>query len=589
MNDLQGPLEEPAGDWFVNRTEALNIFWKWATGIPHPGRRSYALIGLRRTGKTAILHKLFNRIYHEQTEVMPVYISFASYLHRQRPINAYEFVAEFFSGYLRCYVAFRYKRPELFGREIELDYLIDLASQYDDEIIAQLMKEYRHARFGELSSVYGLVHWTISVPHGTARQYQIPTALIIDEFQVLTWVYNPDSQQYNDVTNGFQRASEMRWAPMLVSGSSVSMMVDETLGGMLSGRFNPLYLGPLTQEHTLDMVYRLGRRNGIEVTEALALEIWQLTEGYPYPIECLLNSDSPEVANLPKTEALEEVLLYELRQRGSLWNHYEQVYGKIIHEMNGDQTARKVLLFTTKDAHRRLFAHDIATDLGLDEQKVREALALLYKADVLDQAGTLSYWGPKDPMLRRYIQYDHKVEIDHLAPEVATEDLRTEINRVQGEANRVVGHLAEIMVGGVMRGFDGREVDGPTYFSIAGSITLPRLINLERREGVIKAGAYNEIDLIGEYRLPQRERGAWLVSVRYRQQKMGPGEIEKFLGHCEVVQAEKGYMAVTRWYFSKAGFTEPALDLLEAEGLYFSDLAQVNALAQVFGFLGIDP
>ncbi len=62
MNTPQGPLEEPAGEWFVNRKEELDLFWKWATGIPHPGRRSYALIGLRRTGKTAILHRLFNRL-----------------------------------------------------------------------------------------------------------------------------------------------------------------------------------------------------------------------------------------------------------------------------------------------------------------------------------------------------------------------------------------------------------------------------------------------------------------------------------------------------------------------------------------------
>ncbi len=49
MDKQQGPLEEPAGAWFVNRRTELDLFWKWATGIPHLGGRSLALIGLRRT------------------------------------------------------------------------------------------------------------------------------------------------------------------------------------------------------------------------------------------------------------------------------------------------------------------------------------------------------------------------------------------------------------------------------------------------------------------------------------------------------------------------------------------------------------
>ena len=35
-----GPLEEPAGDWFVNRTRELALFWKWASGIPRLQKNS---------------------------------------------------------------------------------------------------------------------------------------------------------------------------------------------------------------------------------------------------------------------------------------------------------------------------------------------------------------------------------------------------------------------------------------------------------------------------------------------------------------------------------------------------------------------
>jgi len=94
-----GPLDESGTKWFVNRSFELEWLWNWASNIPD-SFRSQALVGLRRTGKTAILHKLFNRLYHEQTQVTPVYVSFGDYVRQtERKIDAYAFATEFFEGY----------------------------------------------------------------------------------------------------------------------------------------------------------------------------------------------------------------------------------------------------------------------------------------------------------------------------------------------------------------------------------------------------------------------------------------------------------------------------------------------------------
>ncbi len=119
-----------------------------------------------------------------------------------------------------------------------------------------------------------------------------------------------------------------------------------------------------------------------------------------------MNSDCPAVERLPDETALEEILLYELTQTsGALWSHYDNEYGKVIREINGDQTARKILLWATQEPPRRIiFPQDVAEALGQEQQQACEILALLYKADVIDRVGSVSYWGPADPMLRRYIQ-----------------------------------------------------------------------------------------------------------------------------------------------------------------------------------------
>jgi len=113
-----------------------------------------------------------------------------------------------------------------------------------------------------------------------------------------------------------------------------------------------------------------------------------------------------------------------------------------------------------------------------------------------------------------------------------------------------------------------------------------------RREGVVKRGRVHEIDLIGLYNLyNDREDngayGAWMVSVRYRQQKMGKKQVEQFVQDSEIMQREKGYGEVKLWYFSSSGFTAEAQGYLLKRGIYASSLMQFNELADLFDVLNL--
>lgn len=592
MDEQQGPLEEPAGVWFVNRRAELDLFWQWATGIPHPGRRSFALIGLRRTGKTAILHKTFNRLFNEQTRVLPVYISFARYLQRVEPLDAYEFAKEYFVGLLRSYLAFRYRQPDLLDSNVQYEQLRAYAETVGDAIPL----EWLHIYELELSSrqptrAHSIMQWAINLPKAAARKHNLPTAVIVDEFQVLTRVFNPDNQRYRNLTDSFQQASETRYAPLLISGSSVSMMVGDALGGMLSGRFQSKYIGPLTQEHAIDMALRLGKSKGLAVTTELALALWEWTHGYPYSIECLLNSTAPALALLPDLDGLREIVLYEVTNReAALWKHFDSEYGKYVRALNGDETTRKLLFWLTHHPGEHIHPGKVADYFGLEVLQVRDALEKLYKIDLIDRASISTYRGPTDPLLLEFLRYEHYIDLEDLTPEAAEAKVRRELNAKQGEMNRLTGHFTEIIVAGVMNNYDQQQVDGERYFSVTGSVTLPRMARITRRTGVIQEGEIHEIDVVGEYQLHNQQEGnaglgAWLVAVRYRQERMGVAEVEAFIQHAAALQAEKGYGAVTRWFFSKGGFTTAALQRLQAEGIYASDLTQFNALADRFGLL----
>ncbi|MFQ5856041.1 MAG: hypothetical protein ACE5LU_10395 [Anaerolineae bacterium] len=437
MENRLTPLEDIVGDLFVDRHEELNLFWEWATSIPHRLGNSFALIGRRRTGKTAILVKLFNRLFYEQEAVLPVFITFARYLQHKKPITSYDFAREYLTGYIGSYLAFRYRQPRLLYARPILEDLHRVAREMDDGYALELLRQYEG--YLKEPTPYGLVQWVINFPMGAARERNMPTAMIVDEFQVLTNVHDPRQDVYQDLTDSFQWAVETRWAPMLISGSAVSLLVGQALGGMLSGRFNYRHLKPLAREYAHDLVFRMGEAGGMTVTEELAEAIWQLTAGYPYSIYGLMTSDCPARRNFLSLDVLEEVLTFELTDPdGKLWQHYEEEFEKYSELLNTSQMTKKVMFWTTKYPAERIDAKRIAKEIGVELENVQAALRQLHKADIVDKVGWTLYEGPGDPMLRRYIEYNYRQEIEELAPTEVVKNWQKEYQRLRGRMSNFI-------------------------------------------------------------------------------------------------------------------------------------------------------
>ncbi|MBV7329745.1 hypothetical protein KFU94_16160 [Chloroflexi bacterium TSY] len=585
------PLEDLVGELFVDRHEEVKMYWEWGTNVPPPVGNSRALIGRRRTGKTSILVRVFNRLFHEQEKILPVYVSFAQYLHLNRPLTMQEVGDHYLAGYLSSFLAFRYRRPEIMRSSPGIERVRQLASEFNDPIVDELLRDHaivsNTERIGDPPAQFA-----INTPRTVAGLHTIPTAVIVDEFQVLTTVYDPVQDLTHDLTDSFQWAADTRLAPLLVSGSSISLLVGQALGGMLSGRFKSWHLKPLTQGFAYELVRRLGERMGIVVTEELAEAIWRLTDGYPFSINSLMTSVSPARRRLPSLDALQEVANFELTDtNGDLYQHYSEEFNKYSHQLNEGDTTRKVMLWTTKYPDQTLDPKVAATELGLDERTVREALEKLRWADIVRKSGLITYVGPSDPMLRRFIEYQHYTEIEKLGPDKVFRDWEKEYKKKLGALSRALGEVGEMYAYAVIRNFDGQEVSGADYFNHDGSVWLPYFDIIERQGGHVFRGIPIEIDLIGEWFLPQPDnrKGVWFVQVRYQQRKMGKQAVEKFLEQIEHIKPKFEDSTITSWYFSKSGFTEEAAQILREAGVLFSDWDEFCALAKLVGFLGLPP
>ncbi|MEZ4734797.1 MAG: hypothetical protein R3E79_47500 [Caldilineaceae bacterium] len=179
------------------------------------------------------------------------------------------------------------------------------------------------------------------------------------------------------------------------------------------------------------------------------MALFELTQGYPYSIECILNSLSPDIQRLPDVAALADIVFFELTNRlGALFEHYENEYGKYgkyVEQLNGDHTIRKILYWITNHPDERIFPDKIAEQFGVGLLQGQDGLDKLYRADIIERASISTFWGPKDPLLREYLKYEHYIEIDKLTDQAAETKLRQALNRKQGEMNRQAGHFSEII------------------------------------------------------------------------------------------------------------------------------------------------
>ena len=69
-------LKEKIGkpELFSGRKKELVLFQNWIEGIPREISRSYAILSRRKTGKTALMQRLYNVTYEQNNGVIPSFV-----------------------------------------------------------------------------------------------------------------------------------------------------------------------------------------------------------------------------------------------------------------------------------------------------------------------------------------------------------------------------------------------------------------------------------------------------------------------------------------------------------------------------------
>ncbi len=420
---MKYPLREKIGnpDLLVGREKEFSNFGKWISNIPKSISKSRVILARRKSGKTAFVQRIFNQLWCENKEVIPFYLDIA-----EKRIWLPHFAIKYYRAFASQYISFLEQDEIPVSNTLSLEKIREYGQA---KSIGVLVDDADSLIHDEKLKRHDLMWDTAySAPERMAAVYDQRILVILDEFQNLGhYIYRDEACKDaldETIPGSFHSASESKIAPMLVTGSYVSWLIEISAKYLQAGRLSEWYMNPyLTPGEGLQAVYRYAEIYNEPVTNETALLINQLCMSDPFFISCVIQSNY-ENRDLITEDGVIGTYDYEITNRRShlskTWSEYIQM---TLHKIN-DRYAKSMLLFLSKHSdsywtHRDL---KIKLELDLDLDEIHRKLLLLVEADVIEWGRSdIQFRGLQDGTLNLILRNRFEEEINGFIPDMKQE------------------------------------------------------------------------------------------------------------------------------------------------------------------------
>ncbi|WP_186441133.1 hypothetical protein, partial [Desulfamplus magnetovallimortis] len=117
-DNIQYPLQEKIGnpDLLVGREKEFKNFGKWIANIPKKLSKSRVILARRKSGKTAFIQRIFNKLWSENGKVIPFYFDIS-----EANIWLPMFAIKYFCAFTSQYISFLEREPGLIRDPMTLE------------------------------------------------------------------------------------------------------------------------------------------------------------------------------------------------------------------------------------------------------------------------------------------------------------------------------------------------------------------------------------------------------------------------------------------------------------------------------------
>jgi DNA-binding Lrp family transcriptional regulator len=455
-NTMQYPLCEDIGapELFVGREKVMAMLDEWIKRIPKKLAKSKAIFSRKKAGKTALIQRLFNKLWSENGQVIPNLISISD-----TKIWLSDFAIEYFRVFASQYISFLERAPELLQEPLEMNEIEEYGRKNSNKsLVKHVTGILENESKGRLNSMWLRA---CSAPRTFASVFDIRFLVMIDEFQFLSkFIYDPRSNNVIESLPGsYHSLSETKVAPMLITGSYTNWLNTIVGKHLEGGRVSKHFFSPyLESDEGLQAVNIYAKVFNKKITEKTAQQINQLCFSDPFFISCVIQNTS-EKYNLCTKQGVIDAVHDEISNRESdmsiVWREY---IDKTLEDINNIH-AKRILLHMSSDPKRVWIPKELKDELHLEisEQDILERLRKLEKADLIKGGNAdIEFMGINDGTLHLILRSRYGREIQDFEPDIRVDfekrldtlenkisSLEKDKKSLSGQLNVIKGEIAE--------------------------------------------------------------------------------------------------------------------------------------------------
>ncbi|MCP4401371.1 MAG: hypothetical protein GY801_29240 [bacterium] len=578
---MQAYLPEKIGrlELFSGRNKELDLFQRWIQDIPKGISRSRALLSRRKTGKTALMQRLYNLTFEKNTGVIPFY-----YEIREGKIWAVDFCRDFYLTFIYQYIAYKTRKPQYVNLPSQTKHSFTRAA----EIAQKEGLEYLIGDIEGVDMVFRERHvdtlWLMvrEAPFLLADRQHEYIVQMIDEFQYFnSEIYwdEAKTQLADTFAAGYMSTAEYRNAPLLISGSYIGWL-KELLHTMLPSRFKQYELRDMPEDEAVEMVHNYARIYEVPITEDVAYSMAKLCEGNPFYVSAVFESDV-HGKDLTTRDGLLETLEYEtLHSHGHIRLVWMEYLGKVFYQVN-QQNAKNIVFHLSQHRDREISRRELLRELSLDisEGELEERAHALIKADIIEQGRSNFYYrGVQDNIFDKVFRGQYADDIRSFDPQEIRNEYRAmyeqakeDLHSMTGKYSQIKGQFAEFAVINQLRLHAIEKQD--LFRSITHS--LPEDFR------------FVEYSFVWSYKIARQDRRdvwidvfacageadySFISEIKYRKKpRFSLIEAEEFLRKAQVLQKQEQLTKTVLFVLCSAGFAPETLDYFNEHRIAYSD------------------
>ena len=588
------PVEEMVHeDEFTDRVELLRELEQWVKAIARMGSGSTALMAPRRIGKTVLLDRLVNTVFFKpEYQVAPFYFKM-----RREKKTLKQFLLEYATTFFRQYLAYCEQDAALFNdNAMEMETLLTYQTTHKAGLMALSYIEAFLKRYNRHDHEDARNHWDgfISVPERLGSHSGTRVAVIIDEFQDMKfYVYDIAKELFSEMNakglliNGqgainlpatYSWQAQSRKAPMLVSGSAVTLIFRTVMGGPLGGRFGFKYIKPLSIPDGAALLLNTLKYYAPDKVTTPELAIYASVQvgGHPYYLYCLAVSDC-EGKGFENKKAIDRVIRYEI-ENGKIYGFWLTHFRDNRKHLNADddlELGKKIIYYFTQYNNKPVDIKAIARKLKAPKQVIEEKLEKLYQADLVYRSAE-KFYSFNDICLMRFIKFVYEQDLKGVD--------KIDLSQ-QGLMNTLKGKFLEMVVEVSMMKFNHELMPG-AWFGQTSEVEVPlfQFVKTTIVKGA-KTSSY-QIDAFGK---EQKRNKVWLCECKYTKTPMDLEQVQKLESAAQVLkqmhkEEDTEVPEIHLWLVSTGGFAEEVLTYIKSrQDIYTSDYEGINNLFKAFG------